>query len=256
MSLEIRWFPCLKDNYGFLAHDSESGDTASIDAPDGAAVIAAADAAGWAITDLLITHHHFDHTQGIAGVKSRFPKAKVWGPAAEAEKIGLLDVKLAEGDFARVGGCEAKVLSTPGHTAGHIVYWFEEQDVLFSGDALFALGCGRVFETPLETMWRSLVKLADLPGETQVYFAHEYTLANARFALTIEPENAFLRARVAEAEIMRAEGRSTSPTTIAAELLSNPFLRAARPELQAAIGLTNADPAEVFAEIRRRKDRF
>ena len=237
--------------------NSQSGATAAIDAPDAAAVIAAAAARGWEITDLLVTHHHADHTQGIAGLKERFPKLRIAGPAKEASRIGALDVLLSENDYIHVGAIAAKVIETPGHTAGHICYWFEEDEIAFCGDTLFALGCGRVFETPLSVMWDSLVKLADrLPGETEIYCGHEYTQANARFALTIEAENPILKSRVEEIARRRAAGQATLPTTMAQELASNPFLRAEEREVQEALGMIGADPAAVFAEIRTRKDRF
>lgn len=256
MTTHVHQFLCLKDNFGALIHDSATGATAAIDAPDADAVIAAAMSQGWELTDLLITHHHADHVQGLPGLKARFPKIRVAGPAKEASRIGAIDIALAEGDFAHVGDIAAKVIETPGHTAGHIVYWFEEDDVAFCGDTLFALGCGRVFETPLAVMWNSLVKLANLPGETEVYCGHEYTEANARFAVTIEPDNAALKDRIEVIAKLRAAGRATLPTTIAAELASNPFLRAEEPEVQSRLGMSGADPAAVFAEIRSRKDRF
>ena len=256
MTTHVRQFLCLKDNYGVLVHDSATGATAAIDAPDGEAVIAAADAAGWTLTDALVTHHHADHVQGLPALRARYPQLRVAAPAKEAARIGGVDRPLSEGDYARVGRLAAKVIETPGHTAGHIVYWFEEEEIAFVGDTLFALGCGRVFETPPAVMWGSLLKLAALPGSTEVYCGHEYTEANARFALTIEPNNTVLKARAGEIAALRAAGKPTLPTTIAAELATNPFLRAEEPTLQAAIGMAGADPAAAFAEIRGRKDRF
>jgi hydroxyacylglutathione hydrolase len=256
MTTHVFQFPCLKDNYGALIHDSGSGRTAAIDAPDGEAVIAAAEAQGWRLTDLLLTHHHADHVQGVSALRAAFPDLRVVGPAKEAERIGGLDLKVAEGDFVDVGVLKARVIETPGHTAGQIAYMFDEDEIVFTGDALFSLGCGRVFETPMDVMWNTLVKLADLPGETQVYCGHEYTESNARFALTIEPGNADLVARAEAVKALRAKGKPTLPTTIALELATNPFLRAEIPAVQKALGLAGADPAEVFAEMRRRKDNF
>ncbi|MBV8661492.1 MAG: hydroxyacylglutathione hydrolase, partial [Hyphomicrobiales bacterium] len=184
------------------------------------------------------------------------PGLRVAGPAKEADRIAGLDILLNEGDYARVGGLDAKVIETPGHTAGHITYWFEEDEIAFAGDTLFALGCGRVFETPYAVMWDSLLKLVALPGETTVYCGHEYTEANARFALTIEPDNAVLKSRVEEVKALRAAGKPTVPTTIAVELATNPFLRAEWPSVQAAVGMAGGDAGAVFAEIRTRKDRF
>jgi hydroxyacylglutathione hydrolase len=256
MTTHIYQFPCLKDNYGVLIYDSATGATAAIDAPDGEAVVAAATSKDWTITDLLITHHHADHTQGIPGVRAAFPGVRVTGPAKESARIEGLDVLVAEGDFVKVGSLEARVIETPGHTAGHIVYYFEQDEVAFCADTLFALGCGRVFETPLPVMWESLCKLAALPGDTQVYCGHEYTESNARFALTIEPENALLKARAEKIMQLRAEGKPTLPTTIAVELATNPFLRAEQVSVQQALGMVDADPAAVFSEIRTRKDKF
>ncbi|MGD0719863.1 MAG: hydroxyacylglutathione hydrolase [Roseiarcus sp.] len=257
MTTHVHQFICLQDNFGVLVHDSRSGATAAIDAPDADAVVAAAAAQGWTLTDLLITHHHADHIQGIPGLKARFPDLRIAGPAREASRIGALDMLLREDDYAHVGDIAARVLETPGHTAGHICYWFEEDELAFCGDTLFALGCGRVFETPLSVMWDSLAKLADrLPGETEIYCGHEYTEANARFAATIEPDNVVLKDRIAEIGRRRAAGEATLPTTMTLELASNPFLRAEEPEVQAALGMSGADPAAVFAELRGRKDRF
>jgi hydroxyacylglutathione hydrolase len=256
MSTHVHQFLCLKDNYGVLIHDSGTGATAAIDAPDADTVIAAAQSKGWDLTEVLVTHHHADHTQGIPGLKARWPNLRIVGPAKEATRIGSLDVQVREGSYAHVGDLEAKVIETPGHTAGHVAYWFEEDQIAFCGDTLFALGCGRVFETPMGVMWDSLVKLANLPGETQVYCGHEYTEANARFALTIEPGNSLLRDRAERIAELRASGVATLPTTIYLELATNPFLRAEQATVQAAVGMPGADPSAVFAEIRGRKDRF
>ena len=257
MTTSVHQFLCLTDNYGVLVHDSKTGATAAIDAPEAGPILAALDEKGWKLTDLLITHHHADHIQGIPGLKARFPDLRIAGPAREASRIGALDMLLREDDYAHVGDIAARVLETPGHTAGHICYWFEEDELAFCGDTLFALGCGRVFETPLSVMWDSLAKLADrLPGETEIYCGHEYTEANARFAATIEPDNVVLKDRIAEIGRRRAAGEATLPTTMTLELASNPFLRAEEPEVQAALGMSGADPAAVFAELRGRKDRF
>lgn len=256
MTTHVHQFLCLTDNYGVLIHDSGTGATAAIDAPDAAAVIAAASEKGWTITDVLVTHHHADHTQGLPGLRAAFPGLRVVGPAKEAAKISGLDVEVAEGDFVKVGSLEAKVIETPGHTIGHVSYWFEEDSIAFCGDTLFALGCGRVFEGTFPGMWRSLEKLAALPGETQVYCGHEYTQSNARFALTVDPENNLLQGRVERINTLRAAGQPTVPTTIALELATNPFLRAEQASVATAVGMPGADAEEVFAELRGRKDRF
>jgi hydroxyacylglutathione hydrolase len=256
MTTHVFQFPCLSDNFGALIHDSGSGRTATIDAPDGAATIAAAREQGWMITDVLVTHHHADHVQGIPAVREAFPGLRVVGPAKEAARIGGVDVEVKEGDYVELGEIKARVIETPGHTAGHVVYLFEDDEILFAGDTLFSLGCGRVLETPMPVMWSSLEKLANLPGETQVYCGHEYTQSNARFALSIEPDNADLKARAEAVTALRAQGKPTLPTTIALELAANPFLRAEVASVQKAVGLEGADPAQVFSEIRRRKDSF
>ena len=255
MTTQVYQFMCLKDNFGVLIHNSTTGATASIDAPDGAAIIAAANAKNWRLTDALITHHHADHTQGIPDLKAAFPDLRVVGPQKEAARIASLDIAVEEGDFVKVGPLKAKVIATPGHTLGHIAYWFEEDEIAFCGDTLFALGCGRAFEAPPAVLFDSLCKLADLPGQTQVYCGHEYTEANARFALTIEPGNATLVERAKKITALRAEGKATLPTTIALERASNPFLRAHEPAVRAAVGMADADPADVFAELRERKNR-
>jgi hydroxyacylglutathione hydrolase len=256
MTTSVHQFLCLTDNYGVLVHDSKTGRTASIDAPEASRILAALDERRWTLTDLLITHHHADHIQGAPELKARFPELTVVGPAKEAARIPGLDTLVREGDYAKVGSLEARVIETPGHTLGHVAYHFEEDELVFAGDTLFSLGCGRAFEAPPAVLWGSLLKLANLPGETQVYCGHEYTEANARFALTVERDNPILKDRAEHVARLRAEDRPTLPTTIAAELAANPFLRAEEPSVQAAVGMPGADPAEVFAEIRARKDRF
>jgi hydroxyacylglutathione hydrolase len=256
MVVHIRQFLCLKDNFGVLVHDPSAGATASIDAPEAEPILSALAANGWGLTDILITHHHLDHVQGIAALKARFPSARVVGPAKEAAKIGALDLKVREADAVMIGTCEATVLEVPGHTSGHVAYWFEEEDIVFAGDTLFAMGCGRGFEEPPVVLYESLMRLAALPGETQVYCGHEYTLTNARFALTVDPANAILNERAAEVSRLREAGQFTLPTTIAIELATNPFLRAENPDIQAALGMSGADPVAVFTELRERKNRF
>ncbi len=251
--LKFFQFPCLSDNYGLLVHDPQSGDTASIDAPDHNDVMAALEENGWNLTIILVTHHHYDHTQGIEPLKKKF-NCPVVGPAAEAAKIPTLDKKLQDGDEFNFGSERVRVIATPGHTLGMINYHFLESGVVCTGDTLFSLGCGRVFEGTPEMMWNSLSRLAQLPPETEVYCGHEYTLSNARFAITVDPDNAKLRARLAEVEQLRADGKPTLPTTIGAELETNPFLRAADAGIRNAIGKEAASDVEVFAEIRARKD--
>jgi hydroxyacylglutathione hydrolase len=256
LATSVHQFLCLTDNYGVLVHDSATGATASIDASEAGPILAALGENGWNLTHLLITHHHADHVQGTPELKARFPAVKIIGPAKEAEQIGVLDVRVGEGDVVQVGSVEARTIDTPGHTRGQVNYHFAGERLVFTGDTLFSLGCGRCFETPYEVLWSSLAKLAALPRETKVYCGHEYTEANARFALTIEPDNEALKARAAEVARLRTDKSPTLPTTIGAELAANPFLRADQPSVQAALGMPGADPAAVFAEIRSRKDRF
>jgi hydroxyacylglutathione hydrolase len=256
MTLSVHQYLCLTDNYGVLIHDSETGATACVDAPDARSTVAALAERGWTLSDVLTTHHHADHIQGVPELKTKFPNLKVWGPAKDAARIAFLDHKVEEGNTAHVGSLAAKVIETPGHTLGHIAYHFADDEIAFCGDTLFSLGCGRVFETPYAVMWSSLVKLAALPGETQLYCGHEYTQANGRFAITIEPDNPLLKARIEGVARLRAAGRPTLPTTVAAELATNPFLRVEEPAVQTAVGMTGAEPAAVFGELRARKDRF
>ena len=255
MPAQTKLFMCLKDNYGVLIHDPASGATAAIDAPEAPPVEAALKATGWKLSDILVTHHHGDHTGGIAELKGRH-KCRVVAPRAEAGKIPLVDETVAEGDSVKVGGLTANVIETPGHTAGHITYWFHGDKLAFAGDTLFSIGCGRVIEGTPEMMWDSLRKLRDLPGDTRVYCGHEYTLANIKFAQTIEPGNAALTARAAQAAKQIAAGEPTIPTTIDEEKAANVFLRADVPGVAAAVGLSGKPAAQVFAEIRARKNKF
>jgi len=255
MPAETRLFLCLKDNYGVLLHDPDSGATAAIDAPEAAPIEEALKQASWKLTDILVTHHHGDHTGGIAALKAKY-KCRVVAPAKEAAKIPGVDETVREGDEVKVGKLTAKVIETPGHTLGHIAYWFPKDHLAFVGDTLFSIGCGRVIEGNAEMMWNSLKKLRDLPNETRVYCGHEYTAANIRFARTVEPDNPVLTAREAQVERLTDEGEPTIPVTIGDEKLANPFLRADLPEVKGLVGMDGEEPAQVFAEIRGRKDKF
>jgi hydroxyacylglutathione hydrolase len=255
MPAKIHLFKILQDNYGLLLHDPASGATASIDAAESAPVEAALLATGWRLTDILVTHHHADHTAGIPALKEKY-KCRVVAPHAEAAKVPGVDETAGEGDIVKMGGLSLRVIETPGHTLGHIAYLLDAEKLAFVGDTLFSIGCGRVIEGNPEMMWQSLLKLRALPDDTLFYCGHEYTLANIKFALTIEPNNAALRARAQEAERQIAAGTPTIPTTIGAEKAANPFLRADRADVAAAVGLAGKTPAEVFAEIRARKNKF
>jgi hydroxyacylglutathione hydrolase len=247
MPAEIRLFRCRSDNYGVLLHDPESGTTAAIDAPEAAPIEAALKASGWKLTDILVTHHHADHTDGIRALKDKY-KCRVVAPAAEASKIPAVDETVREGDKVKVGTLSANVIETPGHTLGHIAYWFHGEKIAFVGDTLFSIGCGRVIEGTPAQMWRSLV--------TEFYCGHEYTAANIKFARTIEPNNKALATREAEANKQLAQNEATIPATIGEEKQANPFLRADVPEVAAGIGMAGKPAAEVFAEIRARKNKF
>lgn len=255
MALVVHMFPCLQDNYGYLVHDPDTGTTASIDTPDAAAVDAALAERGWRLTHILNTHHHFDHAGGNEALKARWG-CTVVGAANDAARIPGIDRGVAEGDTVSVGNAHARVLEVPGHTSGHIAYHFADDGIVFVGDTLFALGCGRLFEGTPAQMWQSLGKLMALPETTTVYCAHEYTQSNARFALSVEPGNAALVARAAAIDTLRAAGKPTVPSTIGIEKATNPFLRAASPELQACVERSGASLVDVFAETRRRKDHF
>ena len=255
MAVEIHLFRCRSDNFGVLIRDSATGATAAIDAPETSTVEAALQATGWNLTDILVTHHHADHTDGIADLKKKY-KCRVVAPHAEAGKIPLVDETVREGDTVSVGRLSANVIETPGHTLGHITYWLPADKLAFAGDTLFSIGCGRVSEGTMDMMWASLRKLRDLPGDTRVYCGHEYMLANIKFAQTIEPNNTELMARAAEAAKQIADGQWTIPTTIDEEKAANPFLRADVPAVAAAVGLAGKPAAEVFAEIRARKNKF
>src|ERR1700736_4106429 len=254
MAAQTQLFLCLKDNFGVLVHDPETGATAAIDAPEAAAVETALRAKGWRLTDILVTHHHHDHTGGIEELKQRH-RCRVVAPAAQADGIPDVDETVREGDRVRVGGLEARVIETPGHTAGHISYVFANEKLVFVGDTLFSIGCGRVIEGTPEMMWQSLLKLRGLPDDTQIYCGHEYTQANIRFARTIEPGNAELSPRDHDVARLAAERKPTIPTTIAQEKAANPFLRADLPELAKAVSLAGQPAWKVFAEIRERKNR-
>jgi hydroxyacylglutathione hydrolase len=255
MPAKIHQFPCLSDNFGVLIHDPATGATASIDAPEAAAVEKALQDTGWTLTDILVTHHHADHTQGIPELKAKY-KCKVTAPKNEASKIADVDATYGGGDTAKLGSLSARVIDTPGHTAGHISLVFDDDKLAFVGDTLFSIGCGRVIEGTPAQMWDSLLKLRDLPDDIRFFCGHEYTQANVKFALTIEPENPALIARAREVEELRNAGKPTLPATLGAEKAANCFLRADVPSVAASVGMSGKPAAEVFAEIRARKNKF
>ena len=255
MALEIVTVPCRSDNYAFLIHDAGSGRTALVDAPETAPLVAALEARGWGLDELWITHHHGDHVEGVEDLRSKYG-CTVLGASADAHRLPALDRALADGDTFEFAGEAVQVFDVSGHTVGHIAFYIPGAEAMFTADSLMALGCGRVFEGTFEQMWGSLSKLAALPPDTTVYSGHEYTEANARFAMSIEPDNPDLISRRDAVAAARRSGTPTVPSQLSEELKTNPFLRAARPEVKALIGMPNASDADAFAEIRQRKDRF
>ncbi len=256
MTIRIHQFLCLQDNFGLLVHDDHTGATACVDAPDGEAIAAEAERLGWRLSHVLLTHHHLDHVEGVPPLRATFPDIKVFGARKDAHRLEGLDEMVGEGDTIEIGAACARVLETPGHTTGHLAYYLLEDDALFVGDTLFSLGCGRVFEGTMETMYNSLETLANLPDETRIYCGHEYTQSNARFAVTVDPENTALMERAREVDALRAAGKFTVPTTIMLERATNPFLRCEDPLVQRAMGMVDRDPVEVFARMRERKNAF
>ena len=249
--LEIVQFPCLSDNYGVLLRAGES--VAAIDAPEADAVMAALDERGWHLTHVFTTHHHPDHVQGNAALKARFG-CEITGPVRERDRIPGIDRAVGGGDAFAWAGREVRVIDTPGHTAGEVSFYLPDDGVLFAGDTLFACGCGRLFEGTPADMWGSMQRLLELPDETVVYAGHEYTLSNARFAVTVDPDNERLRERLAEVERLRERNEATLPTTMELERATNPFLRVDDPAIRSALGMMEASDVDVFARVRALKD--
>jgi len=253
--LEVEVFIVRKDNFAVLIHDAASGRTASIDALEEQPILDVLARRSWTLTDIFTTHHHGDHVEANLALKQRFGLT-ITGPIGEADKIPGIDIKVGDGDRFDFAGHPVEVIETPGHTAGHICYYLPEDRMLFAADTLFALGCGRLFERPAQDMWASLSKLLKLPDDTDVYFGHEYTLSNGRFALTVDPDSKALRDRVKEIESLLAAGGHTAPTTLGLERHTNPFLRPDDPGIRRHLGMEKAEDWQVFAEIRARKDKF
>jgi hydroxyacylglutathione hydrolase len=253
--LNIHLVPCLKDNYAYLVHEPASNAVGVVDPSEAAPVFAALARHKLKLTHILNTHHHFDHTGGNLELKEK-TGARIVGPRADRDRIPGIDEEVGEGDTWSLGQAKAKVFDIPAHTKGHIAFWFESDRAVFTGDTMFAMGCGRLFEGTPAQMWSSLSKLAALPPDTRVYCGHEYTLANGKFALTLEPNNLALKKRMAEVERLRAENQATIPSTIGLERETNPFLRPTSAELRKSLAMEKADIVDVFAETRRRKDVF
>ncbi len=255
MSIEVFQFPCLQDNYGFLIHDPEKGLTATVDTPDVDAIMSALKKKNWLLTHILNTHHHWDHTGGNLELK-RLTGCTIIGSGVDEDRIPGIDVRVYDGEETLFGENRIIIHETPGHTVGHIVFHFIDQNTGFVGDTLFSLGCGRLFEGTAEQMWNSLQKIMQWPDETLIYCAHEYTQANAEFALTIEPENKDLQQRNLDVNHLRKEGRATVPTTVGLEKKTNPFLRPDSVEIQTHLQMTGEPVEKVFARIRSLKDNF
>ncbi|WP_371168260.1 hydroxyacylglutathione hydrolase [Aliiroseovarius sp. 2305UL8-7] len=253
--LTLVTIPCLSDNYAFLLHDDDSGDTALVDAPEAAPILTELDARGWSLSDIWLTHHHWDHVDGVAEVVAK-TGAQVIGARADAHRLPDLAGAYEDGDSFMFAGHTVDVMDVSGHTVGHIAFHVPDAGAAFTGDSLMAMGCGRLFEGSPAQMWESLSKLALLPPETLICSGHEYTASNAAFARTIEPDNTALASRAAEIDRLRAKGQATVPSRLSEELNTNPFLRAHLSDLKTALHMKAASDAEVFAEIRHRKDSF
>ncbi|OBY25568.1 hydroxyacylglutathione hydrolase [Leisingera sp. JC1] len=255
MPLEIITLPCLSDNYAFLIHNPASGETALVDAPEAGAIKAALSERGWKLDWILLTHHHWDHVDGAAKLQMEF-NAKIIGAATDAHRLPELDLALEDGSTFTLLGEEVQVMDVSGHTVGHIAFYMPGAEAVFTADSLMALGCGRLFEGTPQQMWASLSKLAALPPQTMVYSGHEYTQTNGAFAVTVDPGNPALQARVSDIAKARENDTPTVPSSLQLELDTNPFLRAGDSAVRANLGMQDAEDAEVFAEIRKRKDNF
>ena len=254
MAAEIRAFTCLSDNFGYLIHDPATKATASIDAPEAAPIIRALEREGWTLTDILVTHHHHDHVGGIGELKQKYG-CRVVAPHDKTTTIAGVDLRVGNGDVVKIGELLARVLETPGHTLDHISYVFDADKALFAADTLFSIGCGRVFEGNYPMMWESLLKLRALPDDFRLYCGHEYTASNVKFALNIEPDNAALQARAEEVTRLRAAGTPTIPSLLGEEKKANVFLRADDPAVAIKLRMKGAGAADVFGELRERKNK-
>ncbi|MBV9754943.1 MAG: hydroxyacylglutathione hydrolase [Hyphomicrobiales bacterium] len=255
MPAAFHTFLCRTDNIGVLIHDEATGSTASVDVPEAEAVERALREKNWRLTHIIVTHRHLDHIEGIPALKAK-TGARVIAPKKAAAQVPQADELVGDGDKVKVGELTASVLDTPGHCADHISYWFAKENALFAGDTIFTLGCGRVSEATPSVLWSSLQRISALPDSTRIWSGHEYTLSNAKFALSVDGNNETLKNRCAKFEKQRAANELTVPTTLAEEKATNPFLRAGDPKVQKAVGMAGADASAVFAELRERKNRF
>jgi hydroxyacylglutathione hydrolase len=254
LAAAIRLFPCLSDNFGYLIHDDATKATASIDAPEAGPIVKALEREGWKLTDILITHHHGDHVGGVAELKKKYG-CRVVAPHDKSTKIANADLRVGNGDVVKVGELLARVLETPGHTLDHISYVFDGEKALFAADTLFSIGCGRVFEGTYPMMWDSLLRLRALPDDFKLYCGHEYTASNVKFALSVDSDNAALQARAAEVTRLRGENKPTIPSLLGEEKKTNIFLRADDPSVAIKLHMKGASAAEVFGELRERKNK-
>lgn len=255
MTFEIVTIPCLEDNYAFLIHDAATGTTALVDAPEAQPILNTLKMRAWSLDMVLLTHHHWDHVDGLSALQEHFTP-QIIGAQADAHRLPSLDLAVSEGDSFQIGSMQAHVIDVSGHTVGHIAFHMPTADAVFTADSLMALGCGRLFEGSPAQMWDSLQKLMALPDTTIVYSGHEYTTANGKFALSVEPNNADLVQRVADVAAARTRGEPTVPSSLALEKATNPFLRGHSAEIQTNMGLQDADAGTVFAKVRAAKDNF
>ena len=255
MALELLTIPCLTDNYAYLIHNTATGETALIDVPEAAPILAALASKGWTLHHILITHHHDDHILGVPALVAA-TGAKVTGATADAHRLPPLDTQVAEGDTLTICGEACHIIDVSGHSIGHIAFHFPASALVFTADSLMALGCGKLFEGSPAMAYASLLKLAALPGDPLVCSGHEYTASNARFAATLEQDNPALISRIMDVTALRAKGLPTVPSRLSLELATNPYLRAHLPSLKTAVGLPTATDEQVFAAIRARKDHF
>jgi hydroxyacylglutathione hydrolase len=252
-AVELVVVPCRQDNYAFLVHNPQTGETALIDAPEAAPIQAVLDAQGWTLTDILITHHHDDHVDGLAALRGT---ARVIGAQADMHRLPPLDLAVKEGAALTVCGQATHVFDVSGHTIGHIAFHMPDARLVFTADSLMAMGCGRLFEGTPAQMWDSMQKLRALPDDTLVCSGHEYTAANARFAASLDPDNPDIISRTKEITEARAAGIATVPSTLIQEKRTNPYLRADLPEFKAVLGMSDASAVDVFGYVRARKDNF
>ncbi len=255
MPVDILTIPCLDDNYAYAVRDPDTGEVAVVDVPETAPILRTLSFKGWGLNQVLVTHHHGDHIQGLPLLREAI-EAPVIGSRTDSKRLPELALPVSEGDVFTLGRQPIHVYRADGHTIGHIAYHFPDSDALFTGDSLMVMGCGRLFEGDAETMWATLSKFMELPSETRIYSGHEYTAANAKFALSVEPKNQALIKRVQEISELRAKGEPTMGSTLELEIATNPFLRAGMPEMKAAVGMEGAPDAKVFAKVRQLKDQF